>query len=103
MIIAGTGHRPKYCPCKYKDKHPWLDSLKHSLHSFLLNKKEDGMVVRAGGAIGWDTWLAQVAIECNIELHLYLPFPDQGSKWPTSSKKEYERLKELVVNFWRDE
>jgi len=28
MIICGTGHRPKFCPCKYKDVHPWLDKLK---------------------------------------------------------------------------
>lgn len=107
MIIAGTGHRPKYCPCKYKDNHPWLINLKKRLSNYLIeirDHREDD-IIRAGGAIGWDTWLAQVALELDFTLHLYLPFPDQGKNWPTKSRKEYERIKKEadVINFTSEE
>lgn len=95
LIIAGTGHRPKYCPCKYKVNHPWLTSLKKRLANYLIEMGfgDTNRIIRAGGAIGWDTWLAQVALELDLELHLYLPFPDQGKTWPSDSLKEYERVK----------
>ena len=103
MIIAGTGHRPKYCPCKYKEDHPWLTNLKKRLQSALIGSQfgDTEVIVRAGGAIGWDTWLAQTALELDLELHLYLPFPDQGAKWPSKSKEEYDRIKKNadVVNY----
>ena len=93
MIIAGTGHRPKFCPCKYKDPHPWLDNLKQDLKQELI--KDQAETVITGMAIGWDTWLAQVALELKIPVHAYVPFRGQGSKWPTSSKNEYDRIIEL--------
>ena len=97
LIIAGTGHRPKYCPCKYKNNHPWLIALKTNLKDYLyktaLIEEDYNIIVRAGGAIGWDTWLAQVALELDLTLHLYLPFKDQGKEWPSDSRKEYERIK----------
>lgn len=99
LIIAGTGHRPKYCPCKYKNNHPWLVALKQRLNGYLteilyiLKFDDTKIIIRAGGAVGWDTWLAQVALELDLELHLYLPFKDQGKEWPSDSRKEYERIK----------
>lgn len=95
LIIAGTGHRPKYCPCKYKNNHPWLISLKKRLENYLIEMGfgDTNRIIRAGGAIGWDTWLAQVALELDLILHLYLPFKDQGKEWPSDSRKEYERIK----------
>lgn len=95
LIIAGTGHRPKYCPCKYKNNHPWLISLRGRLTNYLIEMGfgDTNRIIRAGGAIGWDTWLAQIAIELDLTLHLYLPFKDQGKEWPSDSRKEYERIK----------
>lgn len=105
MHIAGTGHRPKYCQCKYNNKHPWLLNLKADLRTRLVEIADNHyefsnlqLVVRAGGAIGWDTWLAQVALELCIPLHLYLPFPGQELQWPSDSRKEYERIKSLATN-----
>lgn len=100
MIIAGTGHRPKYCPCGYKKKHPWLSNLRGRLKFYLtsLDKvTKDGIIVRAGGAIGWDTWLAQTALDIGLELHLYLPFAGQEQKWPTDSREEYDRIRRLAA------
>ena len=95
MIIAGTGHRPKYCPCKYKNDHPWLINLKKRLENYLteMGFGDEQIIIRAGGAIGWDTWLAQVALDLKLDLHLYLPFKGQGDQWPSDSRKEYERIK----------
>lgn len=100
MHIAGTGHRPKYCPCKYNNKHPWLLNLKADLRNRLVEIADNyaSLVIRTGGAIGWDTWLAQVALELSLPLYLYLPFPGQESHWPSDSRKEYERIKSLATN-----
>jgi uncharacterized phage-like protein YoqJ len=90
MIVAGTGHRPKFCPCKYDDNHPWLISLKQDLKARL--EKDRPKVVISGMAIGYDTWLAQVALEEGFTLHAYLPFRGQETKWPEKAQKEYRRL-----------
>jgi len=94
MIIAGTGHRPKYCPCKYKENHPWLTQLKENLTAYLTGVHEHTtVIIRAGGAIGWDTWLAEVAIDLNLPLHLYLPFEGQELAWPSNSRIKYKIIK----------
>ena len=106
IIIAGTGHRPKYCPCQYDRSHPWLINLKKRLENYLIEMEfgDARRIIRSGGAIGWDTWIAQVALDLDLELHLYLPFPDQGKKWPAESFLECERIKENadVVNYVSD-
>lgn len=92
MIIAGTGHRPKYCPCKYNENHPWLIELKKNLTKAIEVRSPDAVI--SGAAIGWDTWIAQAALSLGIPLHLYIPFPEQGKSWPTSSQRVLESLKE---------
>lgn len=39
MIIAGTGHRQQFCPCGFKENHPWLLDLKFSLIVELVAKE----------------------------------------------------------------
>lgn len=90
MILAGTGHRPKYLPCKYKENHPWLDSLKVRIREKLIELEPEAVI--SGVAIGFDTWLAQVALELKIPLWCYIPFPEQGTKWPSESRKIYKEL-----------
>lgn len=90
MIIAGTGHRPKFCPCKYKDPHPWLDQLRLDLSSALKQAKPD--IVISGVALGWDMWLAQEAIKLGIAVHAYIPFKGQGENWPSASKAIYQKV-----------
>lgn len=94
LVIAGTGHRPKFCPCKYDDRHPWLKKLKNDLYADLdigWNTGKIGGVI-SGMAIGWDTWIAEVALEIGIPVSAYVPFEGQGSKWPTKTKENYERI-----------
>lgn len=90
MIVAGTGHRPKYCPCKYKENHPWLTKLKHKLIEQI--KKDKPELIISGMAIGWDTWLAKAALYMGVPLHAYVPFPESGSRWPKKSQKIFNDI-----------
>lgn len=83
MIIAGTGHRPKYLPCKYDEQHSWCVDLKDRLKQRLI--EANPTIVISGGALGWDMWLAEAALELGISLSLYMPFPGYEKKWLTVS------------------
>lgn len=95
MIICGTGHRPQFCPCGFDNKHQWLKDLKNDLATALIVNNANKII--AGGAIGWDTWLAEVAVELNIPLHLYLPFRGQELRWPKESQEKYHELIDKAV------
>jgi uncharacterized phage-like protein YoqJ len=90
MIVAGTGHRPKFCPCKYKNNHEWLIKLRKNLDQKLLSEQVSTII--SGMAIGWDTWIAESAISLGIPVHAYVPFRGQESKWPSDSRKTYESI-----------
>ena len=90
MIIAGTGHRPQFCPCGFDENHPWIDSLKDRIRKNLIDKSAH--VVISGCAIGLDTWLAECALELKIHLRMYVPFKGQGSNWPEKARKKYQYL-----------
>ena len=90
IIIAGTGHRPKWMPCKYDENHKWAVSIKAKLKKDL--KKLKPIAVISGMAIGWDTWLAEVAIDCGIPVWAYVPFKGQGGTWPKDAQKRYKQI-----------
>lgn len=90
MIIAGTGHRPQFCPCGFNENHPWLLTLKSKISESL--GELGPSIVISGMAIGYDTWLAESALALNIPLHAYVPFQGQGLKWPTESYKKYQSI-----------
>jgi len=92
MIIAGTGHRPQFCPCGFNENHSWCQDLKSRIVMELVAKECTEVI--SGAALGFDTWLAECALELGIKTHLYIPFKSQGEKWPTQSRKRYEKLKE---------
>lgn len=94
MIVAGTGHRPKFLPCKYNEKHPWLLDLKKRTHAELERLGAEWVI--SGMAIGFDTWLAQVALEMGLKVNAYVPFRGQHLQWPSSSRREYERILEAA-------
>ena len=90
MKIAGTGHRPKYMPCKYDENHPWAVQVKSNLRKEL--EEVDATLVITGMAIGWDTWLAEVAMSLNIPIHCYVPFKGQGNNWPDEARQRYNSI-----------
>lgn len=90
MIVAGTGHRPKFLPCLYNENHPWLLELKGKTKNTLELLKVENVIT--GCALGWDTWLAEVAMELGIKVHCYVPFRGQGGNWPASSKARLDKI-----------
>jgi len=90
MKIAGTGHRPKWMPCKYNEQHPWAIKIKKNLREEL--EKVQPEIVITGMAIGWDTWLAEIAINLHIPIHCYIPFQGQGDNWPNKARQRYGRI-----------
>lgn len=92
MILAGTGHRPKYLPCQYDELHPWLSLVLKDLTEYLSTNKRDIEAVISGMAIGWDTWLAETALKLDIPVWAYIPFPNQADKWPAASQLRYDSI-----------
>lgn len=84
MVIGGTGHRPHHLPCKYNEEHPWCTQLKLDVSTWLKKNKPDAVI--SGMALGWDTWIAEAALELKIPLYAYLPYKDQGSNWLEGAK-----------------
>jgi len=101
VIIAGTGHRPKYCPCEYNENHPWLVELRSRLSYYLdmwKNALDEPVIIRTGMAIGWDTWLAEEALNQELEVHAFVPFPGQESRWPSHSQERYRKILDKTAN-----
>ena len=94
MIIAGTGHRPQFCPCGFDKSHKWLEQLRGRIRHVL--KSQSWECVNSGGAIGFDTWLAQEALNLDIPVEIYSPFKGQGTKWPKATREEYSRILECA-------
>jgi uncharacterized phage-like protein YoqJ len=90
MIIAGTGHRPKYCPCLYNENHEWLISLRGRIRKELEEHSPEAVI--SGMAIGFDTWLAEEAMKLGIDVHAYIPFEGQGGNWPRESQERYQKI-----------
>lgn len=93
MIYAGTGHRPSKLLGFGKESELRLKDFA----SVVLQKIKPTKII-SGLAIGWDTALAQAAIELNIPFDAYLPFEDQAGRWPKDSQKEWQRLKSMAVS-----
>ena len=94
MIVAGTGHRPKYMPCQYDEQHEWAliikDQLKEQLQEMKITKVISGM------AIGWDIALARAAINLEIPVVCAIPFKGQEAMWPEESQNTYNLVLSLA-------
>ena len=102
-VVAATGHRPN-------DREPWrgvggwADTW---LHQGVWRWLEKRLVelrprkITAGGAVGVDTWTAQLALQLGIPLTLAIPFEGQELEWPEKSQRLYWEIRERaneVVN-----
>lgn len=84
MKVAGTGHRPDKLGGYGKDVRIKLKRVAtKSLE--LLQPTE----VMSGMALGWDTALAEAALELGIPLTAAVPFKGQEGRWPQESKDRY--------------
>lgn len=86
-IICGTGHRPNKLGGYGDDVRQKLIQLAE----YSLRRIEPALVI-SGMALGWDQALAQAAINLKIPFDAYIPCAAQDSKWPESSKIQYNAL-----------
>ena len=90
MILAATGHRNKYWPCKYDTNNDWYKSLVSNIKSKLIELAPE--LVITGGAIGFDMEIAEAALNLGIEHHLYKPTLKQGINWPKRSRNRLNAI-----------
>lgn len=89
MIIAGTGSRPPSLG-GYKLPNPIYCYVCQETEKILLNLKPDKII--SGMALGYDQYLANIAIKLNIPFIAAIPFQGQDVKWPDSSRRIYNKL-----------
>lgn len=96
MIVAGTGHRPPYLLWGYSEEHPLLTQLKSDIAKELRAVKPD--VVISGMASGFDTYLAEVALQEGVALETYTVI-GQTETWPLSAKRKWDEIVEQSTNY----
>lgn len=90
--LVVVGHRPPalggYGP------NPTADAVRRKLREILGAKRElhGDLVVLTGLGLGAEQLGAEAAAECGIPYVAVLPFPDQDSVWPETSKRRYREL-----------
>ena len=81
LIVGCTGHRPQKIP-NYN-----YDSLYDLATKALETLKPDKVI--SGMALGWDTAMAQAALNLNIPVEAAIPFRGQETKWSNKAKQLY--------------
>ncbi len=89
MRLAGTGHRSQKIG-GFILPNPTYIYICQQIEKHLKELKPDSVI--SGGAIGFDQYLANVAINLGIPLTIAVPFKGQELKWPEKSQKQYHKL-----------
>lgn len=108
MIVAATGHRPQFLPCSTKrlvndrpifsivEDHKWLVSVRARLLDWL--QFQNPTKVITGMALGWDTIVADAALQLGIPFDAYCPFPGQPTRWSKADIQHYNYLLDKADN-----
>lgn len=83
LAICGTGHRPNKLG-DYFGRDLVTLAIKHL-------SSHNGNVI-SGMALGWDTALAQAALELALPLVAAVPFPDQDAAWRPGDRALYRSI-----------
>lgn len=88
MILGFTGHRPNSLPGTYSERtyQALLDTA-----NFVISQYRPDTVV-SGMALGWDTAVAECAINRCLKLVAAIPFRGQESRWTQASQVKYLEL-----------
>lgn len=97
MKIAGTGHRPD--KIRIGAKNAYDDAVFQRVVDLcrVALPRVRATEVIAGGALGFDEALATAALDLQLPLHLYLPFPGYDARWPAASRANGEMLAERAT------
>ena len=91
MVIGGTGHRTQFFP----DIDTWQRDVYESLVAALYEAQPNYVI--SGGCYGWDLMFAEAAMELEIPIHLYLPFPSFGERWYNAEDRRLlQKVKEYA-------
>jgi uncharacterized phage-like protein YoqJ len=95
---AFTGHRPVDLPGQGNLLLPEARALYRQLGTVVAALHEEGVRdFYCGGALGFDTWAAQVVLalrrkDPEVRLHLVIPHWGQERAWPQEDQAEYTRI-----------
>lgn len=92
MIIAGTGHRPTKIALGSRNAYDLV------VYERLVALATNALIrlapttVISGMALGWDTALADAALDLRIPLWAYVPFTGQEGKWIPESQAKFHAI-----------
>jgi uncharacterized phage-like protein YoqJ len=89
MIVGITGHRPTLLG-GYKIPNTTFNFLVSETEKFLIETKADKIIT--GMCIGYDQWVAELAIKLKIPFIAAVPFIGQELLWPKESQQRYRTL-----------
>lgn len=91
--VMVTGHRPQGMTPEQ------TEFAKRALKAIGRQLKKDFGTVEAisGMALGVDTWWAIIALNLNLELAAYIPFPQQPKPWWEADKKRWTELRKAAT------
>lgn len=93
-VMMGTGHRPPKLG-GYILPNPTYKYVCQQTEKFLLQEKPDKVI--SGMALGFDMWLANVAILLGIPFIAAVPFAGQEKAWPDKSQRVFNKLLEKAA------
>src|SRR3954465_10764624 len=88
MILGVSGHRPDKVG-GYRDNPLRQQCIKAGRDIIELLKPER---IITGMALGWDQWMAQLALDLGIKYTAAVPFEGQEKLWPVESQRYYVEL-----------
>lgn len=99
-VLSGLAVRPEHLTYHreaiyYADHAEWYEHLHKLLTKLALEVMERYQLrqVLSTLTLGWDTALAEAALELHIPLTVALPFADAQVRWDTVHKQRFTRLK----------
>lgn len=90
MIVAGTGHRPNKLGGYKVPNDTYIYVFCRYIQIYLMDVKPEAVV--SGMALGFDQWLASIAVKLGIPLIAAIPFEGQESIWNEKDRAIYNRL-----------
>ena len=87
-----SGHRPQKLG-GFDESRPLILSIKKALEDEIDLALRDGITTFiSGGALGVDTWFAEIVLSKTARLIIARPFPSQDSRWPEISRQRFRSI-----------
>lgn len=82
-VVAGTGHRPNKIGAQEAQ-------IREAIRVHFARACPSTVI--SGMALGFDTWLAEEALDRGIHVYAAVPFVGQEERWPAQARKQYENI-----------